>query len=176
MLVSAAAVSAQTGQTYHVVAPGETMSQIAVRYNTTVSAISAANGIYNPNLIYAGQVLFIPYPGSYPPSNPPPSSGTVYYTVQYGDTLASIARRFNTTVSAIAQANGIANPNLIYAGQVLVIPPYTPTQIATYYVQPGDTLASIAARFGTTVSAIVSYNHIPNPNLIYAGQLLYIPY
>jgi LysM repeat protein len=101
-----------------------------------VSAIVAANGITNPNLIFAGQQLRIPTcptPGPGPtvvpptgvpptpvPTNPP--GGQTTYVVQRGDTLASIARRFNTTVNAIAQANGIANPNLIFAGQVLIIP------------------------------------------------------
>jgi LysM repeat protein len=176
MLVSAAAVSAQSGQTYHIVAPGETLSRIALRYNTTVAAIAAANGIYNTNYIYAGQWLLIPSSSYYPPYIPPPSYGSSYYTVRYGDTLASIAWRYNSTVWAISQANNLYNPNFIYAGQVLVIPPYRPTRIATYYVQPGDTLGRIAARYGTSIGAISSYNALWNPSLIYAGQLLYIPY
>lgn len=114
------------------------------------------------------------------------------YTVQYGDTLYSIARRFNTTVGAIAQANHIPNPNLIYVGQQLEIPGdgdppppppgSTPVPTApppggstTYVVRPGDTLSSIARRFGTTVSAIAQANNIANPNLIYVGQTLAIP-
>jgi LysM repeat protein len=176
ILVSAAAVSAQSGQTYHIVAPGETLSRIAQRYNTTVWAITQANGIYNPNFIYSGQWLVIPSSTTYPPYNPPPSSGSTYYTVRYGDSLGRIAQRYNRTIWAIAQANGIYNANFIYAGQVLVIPPAAPTRIATYYVQPGDILARIAQRYGTSVGAIASYNRLWNPSLIYAGQLLYIPY
>lgn len=176
MVVSATAVSAQAGQTYHVVAPGESLSRIALRYNTTVAAIVAANGLYNPNYIYAGQYLFIPNPIYYPPA-PPPGSGTGYYTIQYGDTLGRIARRFGSTIWALMQANNIYNANFIYAGQVLRIPAYTaPTRYASYYVQPGDTLTRIAARFGTTVAAITSYNGIWNPSRIYAGQYLTIPY
>ncbi|HRQ36510.1 MAG TPA: LysM domain-containing protein [Chloroflexota bacterium] len=115
------------------------------------------------------------------------------YTVQYGDTLFSIARRYGTTVQAIVAANNIPNPNLIYVGQVLEIPtdgspPPQPTApppgpqptpppggTITYVVQRGDTLSSIARRFGTTVNAIVAANNIANPNLIYAGQVLIIP-
>jgi putative chitinase len=97
------------------------LSGIARAYGTTVWAISAANGIRNPNCIYAGQRLVIPGGGGggYPP--PPPHGGT-YYRVQCGDTLYRIACRYGTSVWAIANANGLSNPNVIYVGQVLRIP------------------------------------------------------
>lgn len=116
------------------------------------------------------------------------------YVVQPGDTLWRISRQFGTTVDAIVQANNIPNPNLIYVGQVLEIPgvatsppvvppgpvtpvppPPPPPQQQTYVVQPGDTLTAIAARFGTTVQALVQANNIVNPNLIFVGQVLIIP-
>lgn len=101
---------------YHVVRWGETLTQIARRYGTTVWAIAQANGIWNVNYIRAGQVLLIPISG------PTPGPWPRIYTVQPGDTLSAIAWRFGTTVWAIAQANGIWNPNLIYIGQTLYIP------------------------------------------------------
>ncbi len=103
------------------------------------------------------------------------------YRVMAGDTLGSIAARFGTTWSALAALNHIANPNLIYVGQVLQIggsssggsgPSWGAPAGATYRVMAGDTLGSIAARFGTTWSALAALNHIANPNLIYAGQVL----
>ncbi len=116
------------------------------------------------------------------------------YTVQPGDNLYRIALKFGTTVAAIQQANGIANGNLIFVGQVLQIPtgsaPVPPTsvpgsatavpqqppsgQTGAYVVQPGDTLGKIAARFGTTVAAIAQANNIVNVNLIFVGQVLQI--
>lgn len=104
------------------------------------------------------------------------------YTIRSGDTLGSIASRYGTTVAAIAQANNIANPNLIYAGRTLQIPDRFQAPAPTpgnggsqsYTVRSGDTLGGIAARFGTSVSALVSRNRIANPNLIYVGQQLSI--
>ena len=115
-------------QTVHVVAPGDNLYRISLRYGTTIGAIQAANGIANPNLIYVGQRLNIPgggttpvpQPTPIPGPNPQPAPGS--YTIVRGDTLANIARRFGTTVQAIVSLNGIANPNLIFAGQVLRIP------------------------------------------------------
>ncbi|MCO6445369.1 MAG: LysM peptidoglycan-binding domain-containing protein [Anaerolineae bacterium] len=109
------------------------------------------------------------------------------YTVQYGDTLYRISLRFGVSVTAIAQRNNIANINLIYAGQRLVIPggggttPPQPTSApgggtpSVYIVVRGDTLGRIAQRFGTTVSAIAQLNGIANVNLIFVGQRLQIP-
>jgi LysM repeat protein len=124
-LVTAVVVTAAT----YVVRPGDTLWGISRQFGTTVDAIVQANNIPNPNLIYAGQVLEVPTGPTTPPPTgptpqppPPPPTGTVTYVVQPGDTLSKIARQFNTTVQALAQANNIANPNLIFVGQVLLIP------------------------------------------------------
>ena len=104
-----------------------------------------------------------------------------YITVQWGDTLSSIAVQCGTTVSAIQAANPGVGP-WIYAGQVLYIPSgdtghYPPPATGnTYVVQPGDTLAKIAQRTGTTVRAILAVNpQITNPNVIYVGQVINLP-
>jgi len=117
----------------------------------------------------------------------PMPGGVCTYVVQWGDTLYSIARRYNTTVSVLVSLNGIANPNYIRTGQVLYVPcVVTPTPVPTVTVTPGclgfyytvvsgDTLYGIARRFGTTLSAILAVNYIPNPNFIYVGQRICIP-
>lgn len=100
-----------------------------------------------------------------------PATGT--YTVQSGDTLSDIAAKFGTTYQNLAAINGIGDPNQIFPGQVLKVTG-TASQESTYYVQAGDTLSSIATKFGTTVSNLVSINHISNPNVIYVGQKIYV--
>lgn len=119
--------------------------------------------------------------------NPAPQEASGIYVVRKGDTLNSIAARFGVSTAALARANSIANPNLIYLGQRLVIPgkavaapqpaapaPTPPTRGGTYIVQPGDTLGKIAARHRTTVAALMAANGIRNPNLIWVGQRLVV--
>ncbi|MGM0897891.1 MAG: LysM peptidoglycan-binding domain-containing protein [Bacillota bacterium] len=163
-----------TGATTYTVKAGDTLYSIAKKYNVTVAALAKANNITNYNLIRVGQVLVIP--GTTPP--PPPPATTVKYTVKAGDTLYSIASKYNTTVSAIATANKITNVNLISVGQVLIIPTkQAPPPVTTvkYTVKAGDTLYSIARTYNTTVSAIATANKITNINLIRPGQVLIIP-
>ena len=105
---------------HHLVRRGETLSGIAVQWGVSVWALSNANGISNPNRIYAGQWLCIPRAG-HPDHPSDPGDHGNGYTVHYGDTLSAIAARFGTTVRRLVQVNHIANPNHIYAGQVLHI-------------------------------------------------------
>ena len=178
---TAGATSAQYGQTIHVVAPGESMYGISLWYGVSVGLIADANGIIDTNLIYVGQRLVIPSRGSgyhAPPTSLPTTPGQTYgssrsYIVRVGDSLASIAAAFHSTVSAIAAANGVFNVDVIYVGQPLQIP--SVPQVYSYWVVYGDTLGTIAARYGTSVAAIASTNGISNPSLIYPGMLLRIP-
>jgi LysM repeat protein len=104
------------------------------------------------------------------------------YTVKRGDTLGRIAHDHGVSVSQLAAANNIANPDLIFPGQVLVIPGKedtkaqpAPEQEVIHVVKSGETLARIASKYGTTASAIAKANNISNVNLIRIGQKLKIP-
>jgi len=160
---------------HYTVCRGDTLYSIARRFGTTVQAIIQANGIVNPGQIFAGQVLWIPSGGG---SCPPGSNA---YVVQRGDTLYSIARRFGTTYQALASLNGLHWPYRIYVGQRLIVsgtitpwPPPPPSQ-RVHVVQRGETLWSIALRYGTTPWAIANANGLRNMNCIYVGQRLVIP-
>lgn len=115
----------------------------------------------------------VPTPNPTPAPSPTPSGGR--YTVRFGDTLSGIAAQHGTTVAVLVQLNGISNPDIIYPGQVIALPGGGNNSSGiVHVVQSGETLSSIAARYGTTYQAIAVDNGISNPNLIYAGQALAI--
>jgi LysM repeat protein len=127
---------AQTCQpVYHVVKPGQNLSQIARYYGVSVWAISNANNLWNPNLIYSGQRLRIPVQCSPPP--PPKDQCTKIHVVKRGEYLKLIAVRYGTTVTALVRLNGIKNPNLIYPGQRLKVPVACPKPPTKPTAQPG---------------------------------------
>ena len=167
-------VTPPSGTTTYTVQRGDTLSEIAARFGTTVNALVRLNNIADRDLIYPGQVLIIRENGG----SVTPPSGAVTYTVQRNDNLTEIAARFGTTVAELVRLNNIANPNLIYPGQVLIIRESggvtPPSGAVTYTVQRNDNLTEIAARFGTTVAELVRLNNIADPNLIYPGQVLII--
>jgi len=166
------------GQTLIVSAPtqkytvksGDTLSFIAKTYGTTVAELKALNGLTS-DLIRVGQVLKVP--GESNTKTPVSSNGT--YTVLSGDSLFSIAKKHNTTVSAIKSLNGLSS-DLIMVGQVLKVPNGSSTNniqnsTSTYTVKAGDTLWAIATKHGLTVSQLKSYNGLTS-NTVYIGQVL----
>ncbi len=180
---------------------GDWLNKIAGQFGVSTQAIIAANPGLNPNRIYPGQVINIPgatasvptaTPGATPEATstpgtgtPPPSTGPTTYTVQRGDWMYAIARKFGISVAALQAANPNINPNFLYPGQVLNIPAPgasggeqpgpNPSGGTTYVVRPGDTLNRIALKFGKTVYALQLANHLANPNFIFPGQTLIIP-
>ena len=99
---------------------------------------------------------------------------TKTYTIKSGDTLSSIATRFNTTYQDLARLNNIASPYVIYPNQVIKIKGdnTVANNATTYVVKSGDTLSGIAIKYGTTYQALARLNGISNPNYIYVGQVL----
>ncbi len=167
------------GPLVHIVQPGETLNSIAKLYNTTAWAIMAANGMTNQT-IWAYRALFIPAI----------TSGPIIHIVMPGETLYMIAQRYQRTVPVLMLANNLRSYELYVYQPVLIPPPewsgwpagwpgvgwpgmpLAPNR--TYTVQAGDTLFSIARRFGTTVPALMTANGLSSSN-IRAGMVLRIP-
>ena len=163
-----------------VVKPGETLSEIADRHGVSLTRLMQANGITNPNLVVAGQSLRLP--GSSAAGAGSSGGGSV--TVQPGDTLSDIADRQGISLNQLMQANGITNPDMVVAGQKLVLPgsrrataAAAPRELPTapYTVKSGETISEIADRFGTSTERLIQLNGISNPNLVVAGTRLAIP-
>lgn len=183
----------EAGQSAYKVRSGDTLSGIARKYKTTVSAIKSANNLKS-DMIYVNQTLQIPGKAaetapseSQQPEAKPDTSKTTY-KVKAGDTLSGIARRYKTTVSAIKSANKLKS-DMIYVGQTLKLTDHLSdtdenettapekeqeTTQSSYQVKSGDTLSGIARKFSTTVSAIKKANNLTS-DLIFANQKLAIP-
>ena len=151
---------------YYTVKKGDTLYSIALKNNLTVQELKDLNNLTSNNLSI-GQSLLIK-------KNPKENTNITTYTVKSGDTLYTLANKYNTTVNAIATLNNLSSNNLSI-GQTLKIPISTQTSTEpTYIVKSGDTLYSIARKYNTTVSELVSRNNLKTSNLK-IGQELIIP-
>ena len=139
---------------YYTVVSGDTLWNIARRFNTTVSDLKDINGLTN-SLLSIGQTLKIPT-----------EEIKTYniYTVKKGDTLYNIAKNYDTTVNELLQLNNLISTNLSI-GQKLNIPSNS------YTVTSGDTLWSIARRFNTTINDLKILNNLAN-DILSIGQIL----
>lgn len=152
-------------QEIYTVKKGDSLWKIANKYNTTVEKLKSANNL-KTNTLSVGQKLVIPSI-----SVSPEVSDT--YIVQKGDSLWSIANKFNMTVSELKNLNNLTN-NLLSIGQVLKIKDSYSNGETTYTVQKGDSLWVIANKYGITTEELKSYNNLTS-NLLSIGQVLKIP-
>lgn len=150
----------------YIVQSGDNLYSIARKYNTTVDALMSANNLTS-TLLRVGQRLRIPSTTS---------SDINIYTVQSGDSLYSIARRYNTTVDSLMDANGLTS-TLLQVGQILKVPSIDESieqNPNTYVVQRGDTLYKIASQYGISVNDIIRANNLSS-DALQIGQALIIP-
>ncbi len=162
-------IFAQSGEITYTIQVGDTLSEIALKYNVTLAELAAHNGISNPDLIFAGRTLAIPADGA----SSAPTAAAQTYTVQAGDTLGIIAERFGVRTTRLAQANNIANINLIEVGQVLVIPgtepakpvyplhaPFTEISLSHNPIAQGETLL-VQVTLNTTATLTADFETRP---------------
>ncbi|MFP3895317.1 MAG: LysM peptidoglycan-binding domain-containing protein [Anaerolineales bacterium] len=166
------------GPIVHIVQPGETLYSIAQQYGTTVWAIRMANNLPGYT-VWAYSALFIPTTAQ---------PGAIIHIVQPGETLYSIANRYDTTVPLLMMANGLDTYEIRVYQRLFIPsedwatwppdwspkPPGPPSHPHVYIVKRGDTLYSIARRFGTTVGALMGANGLSNSRIV-VGMRLRIP-
>jgi membrane-bound lytic murein transglycosylase D len=162
----------------HYVRRGDTVSGIATRYRTSVSAIARMNNLGRRYLIRPGQRLRVPtrYGSSYAAAQSRDLSkegDKLVYTVKRGDSLYLIARSFNTSIQRIKSQNNLRSDTL-QVGQKLVIQSGTPEGATFYTVRRGDTPFEIAQKHGMNLSVLLNLNGLTTRSKIYPGQKLIV--
>lgn len=146
--------------THHVVQPGETLASIANLYGLTVQQLAQLNNIANPNHILRGQTLTV---------------FTAPEPIIPAEALETAATTIAPADEPVEEIQPTATIEIVQPTAQPTVAPMPATATTTYTVRPGETLASIAQRFGVTWPAIVQANNISNPNLVNAGQVIIIP-
>jgi len=201
IMTPAAKTAAVVPKTYRVAA-GDTVSSIAGKFGLSTASVLALNGLSWKSLIFPGQTLQLAKSSttSTPPSTTTPAPNTATtaskkYTVVRGDTIGAIAKKFKVTTSAVLKANKLNWSSVIYPGQKITIPgttttapptttnpkppvdnPTPPVAVnGTHVIKAGDTLSSIAKKYGVTLNALLKANNLKATSTIYAGKSLVIP-
>ena len=161
-----------------VVKPGETLSEIAERYGTSVQRLMQLNGLRSPQDLWAGSRIQVPGAGG---SNP----GSGNYTVKPGETLSEIAERYGTSVQRLMQLNGLRSAQDLWACSRIQVPgagsaptstgARTTTVNANYTVKQGETLSELAERYGTSVQRLMELNNLGSAQDLWAGSRIQVP-
>ena len=193
------ALASSAGAGSYTIRPGDSLSLVAKRLGTTVSALAKANGITDPDRVKVGQILKRTPVPSVASAPAPPST----YIIKKGDSLSVVAKRLGVTVDVLAKANKITNVDKITLGQALTIPGVpvalgtappvaslplkpivavkAPAQVVepglapTYVVQAGDSAKKLAARFKTSVATLRKLNPDGSLDHLTAGAVLTLP-
>jgi N-acetylmuramoyl-L-alanine amidase len=198
LTTAAAKTSAIVPKTYKVTA-GDTVSSIAGKFGLSTASVLALNGLSWKSLIFPGQVLQLAKSSTVTPPTATPNTSTTAskkYTVVRGDTMSGIAKKYKVTTAAILKANKLTWSSVIYPGQKITIPgtttttPKPPVVVddpgtdtptgpvvvnGTHLIKAGDTLSSIAKKYGISLQALLTANKLTASSTIYAGKSLVIP-
>jgi LysM repeat protein len=168
--VLAASANATAATTYRV-RPGDSLSAIAVAHGTSVGRLARINGLSADSVLLAGSTLRLPGP----------TVALRSYRVRSGDTLTAVAQSVGWSVAALARANGLPVTHRLLIGERLRVParpaPAAPrtASMQTYTVGPGDSLSSIALRYGISLGELADLNHMGMDDVLFAGRKLALP-
>jgi LysM repeat protein len=167
-----------------VVKPGETLSEIAERYGTSVQRLMQLNNLRSPQDLWAGSRIQVPGAAGSSASRGS-GSGSGNYTVKPGETLSELAERYNTSVQRLMELNNLRGPQDLWAGSRIQVPitrttaaavkPAVNKKATQHRVQSGETLSVIAERYGVSMQNLIALNGISNPNQMEAGRTLKLP-
>lgn len=161
----------------HYVKRGETLSEIAKAYSTTVSALQYHNGLRDPRYLRYGHRLKVPVAGAAAATaQAPASSRPSSVRVARGETLSHIAKRYKVSVSSLQRINGISNPSKVHAGQLIRLTSSSGGGSAgTHRVREGQTLSHIAKQYKVSVGSLQRANGISDPSRVRSGQVVRLP-
>jgi N-acetylmuramoyl-L-alanine amidase len=172
--VFAAAANATAARTY-LVQPGDSLSAIAVEHGTSVSTLARLNGLSPGGVLLAGSTLRLPGP----------TTDFESYRARSGDTLTGLAQSVGWSVAALARANGVSVTHQLLIGERLRVPvrttPAAPeaagtsTSTQSYTVHAGDSLSSIAVRYGVSLGELADLNHMAMNDVLLVGRTLALP-
>jgi LysM repeat protein len=166
-----------SGQTAYTIQARDTFFTLSRRFGVSIQSIADANPGVFPNNLMIGQVICIPSNNPGPPVCP---SGSFSYTIVAGDTLFSLAQRFNVTQQSILDLNPSIIPTDLRVAQIICIPnapapSVCPANSFAYTILMGDSIAGLAQRFGVTAQSILDLNPGLNPANLTVGQQICIP-
>ena len=165
-----------------VVKPGETLSEIAERYGTSVQRLMQLNNLRSPQDLWAGSRIVVP--GASGGGGGRSTAGSGNYTVKSGETLSEIAERYGTSVQRLMQLNNLRSTQDLWAGSRIVVPGAgggssagrgASTVNANYTVKPGETLSELAERYGTSVQRLMQLNNLNSSQDLWAGSRIVVP-
>lgn len=150
----------------YVVVPGDSLFNIARRYNTSVTQLRALNGVGGGSDLTVGRSIIVPRVDE-----------TIFDTVvvETGDSLYSISRRYDVSVSALQVLNRMADARDIKVGEAILAPKLENAVLGVHVIRFGDSLTEIAELYGTTVDFLRSLNGIANPSLIQLDDRILVP-